>query len=131
MNPLAATRFAANLMVAAFGIGLLVIYVTRGGIRADLVLWLGGFAILGGVAQFAASILFPHSIQPAWDEMAVASHRGAYQFGYWCAVIAFWMLFFLTQHFEMSLEAALFSLGVLLICAPSIWMAAAALRERA
>ena len=129
MNPLAITRLAANLMVSAFGVGLLGVYVITQAVTPELVLWLGGLALLGGLSQFMVSVIFPRSIRPAWDEMVVASHRGAYQFGYWCTVIAFWVFFFLTQYSTMKLDGALLTLGVLLVCAPSVWMAVAALRK--
>lgn len=129
MNPLAITRLAANLMVTAFGVGLLGVYAFTQDVTAELVLWLGGLAVLGGLSQFMVSVIYPRSIRPAWDEMAVASHRGAYQFGYWCAVLAFWIFFFSTQYSTMNLEGALLALGILLICAPSAWMAVAALRK--
>ena len=129
MNPLAFTRLAANLLVAAFGAGLLGIYAFTQAVTAELVLWLGGLAVLGGLSQFIVSMIYPRSIRPAWDEMAVASHRGAYQFGYWCAVVAFWIIFFSTQSTATNTEGALLALGVLLICAPSAWMAAATLRK--
>lgn len=129
MNPLAITRLAANLMITAFGVGLLCVYAFTQAITAELVVWLGGLAVLGGVVQFLVSVIYPRSIRPTWDEMAVASHRGAYQFGYWCAVVAFWVFFFLTQYSTINLEGALLALGVLLICAPSAWMAVAALRK--
>lgn len=129
MNPLAIARLAANLMVAAFGLALLSVYAITQNITAELVVWLGGIAVLGGVAQFVVSAIYPRSIRPTWDEMAVASHRGAYQFGYWCAIVAFWIFFFSTQYSTMKLEGALLALGVLLISAPSAWMAVAALRK--
>lgn len=129
MNPLATTRLAANLLVTAFGLGLLALYGFTNTISSELVLWLGGLAILGGLSQFIVSVISPRSIRPAWDEMAAATHRGAYQFGYWCAVLGFWLFFFLTQYFETSLKGALLALGILLICAPSAWMAVAGLRK--
>ena len=129
MNPLAITRLAANLMVTAFGVGLLGVYAVTQAVTAELVVWLGGLAVLGGVAQFLVSVFFPRSIRPTWDEMAVASHRGAYQFGYWCAVLSFWGFFFSAQYSTANLDGAFLTLGVLLICAPSAWMAVAALRK--
>ncbi|WP_319773138.1 hypothetical protein [Breoghania sp.] len=129
MNPLAIARLATNIMVTAFGLALLSVYAFTQDLTAELVVWLGGVAVLGGVVQFVVSAIYPRSIRPTWDEMAVASHRGAYQFGYWCAVVAFWLFFFLTQYSTMNLEGALLALGVLLICAPSAWMAVAALRK--
>lgn len=129
MNPLAIARLATNIMVLAFGLALLSVYAFTQDLTAELVVWLGGVAVLGGVVQFVVSAIYPRSIRPTWDEMAVASHRGAYQFGYWCAVVAFWLFFFLTQYSTMNLEGALLALGVLLICAPSAWMAVAALRK--
>ena len=129
MSPLAIARLATNIMVTAFGLALLSVYAFTQDLTAELVVWLGGVAVLGGVVQFVVSAIYPRSIRPTWDEMAVASHRGAYQFGYWCAVVAFWLFFFLTQYSTMNLEGALLALGVLLICAPSAWMAVAALRK--
>nr|WP_320141228.1 hypothetical protein [uncultured Cohaesibacter sp.] len=129
MNPLTITRLVANLTVTASGVGLLGVYAFTQHFTAELVLWLSGLAVLGGLSQFMISVIYPRSIRPAWDEMAVASHRGAYQFGYWCAVVAFWIFFFLTRYSKLKQEGALLALGVLLISAPAAWMAVAALRK--
>ena len=92
---------------------------------------LGGFALLGGIAQFIVSILWPDNIKPTWDEQNVAAHKGAYQFGYWVALLAFWVLALLVQLQVITAAVAFLCLAPILIAAPSLWMVTATLMGRA
>ncbi len=131
MNTLTVARFTTNLLIGGAGVALFVYAILGTPSFPAWILIIGAIAVLGGVAQFVASILYPKTIRPAWDEQTVASHRGSYQFGYWMALIAFWLLFGLTQWGEVEAQTAFLWLGPILIATPSIWMIVATLSGRA
>ncbi|MES0808420.1 hypothetical protein ABLO27_02980 [Roseibium sp. SCPC15] len=131
MNALTLTRLAANLLLVCGIAGVLFSIAVGVPIESGYIIGLGAVAILGAVAQFVVSIFRPRAIRPSWDEQTVASHRGSYQFGYWAALIGFWVLFFLSQSRGLEASEALLWIGAVLICAPSVWMAIATFRGRA
>ena len=131
MNALSTTRFSANVLLGLAGALLLVAALVGKAPLPGWVLTIGAIALFGGVAQFIASVLSPKSIRPAWDEQTVASHRGSYQFGYWMALLAFWLFFALTQLGNLDPQTAFLWLGPVLIITPSVWMIIATLTGRA
>lgn len=125
MNLLTITRLVCNLMLSA-GAALLILYAISGrALEPTHLLAIGVLALAGGGAQFVVSIIRPRTIRPAWDEQTVASHRGSYQFAYWIALIGFWIFL------AADVQSAFLWTGVILICAPSVWMAIATLMGRA
>lgn len=122
MNTLSTTRFGANLLVGGAAIAVLCAGLIGAAVSPIWILSIGALAVVGAIAQIAASILRPAAIRPAWDEQAVASHRGSYQFGYWVALVAFWVFFVLTQWGGLDPQTAFLWMGPILIAAPSAWM---------
>jgi len=125
MNLLTLTRLACNILLISAGALLLVLALSGWVIGPLHLFYLGALAVAGGFVQFVMSVLRPKTIKPAWDEQTVASHRGAYQFGYWAALICFWVFL------AADVSGALLWTGIILVCAPSIWMAIATLSGRA
>jgi len=125
MNLLTIARLASNIALV-LGAVLLFSFVLLGReLEARHLLAFGALALAGGVLQFIVSLFRPKSIRPAWDEQTVASHRGSYQFGYWAALVGFWGLF------AFGVPEAFLITGIILICAPSVWMTVATLTGRA
>lgn len=131
MNALTWARLAANAVLTLGLFVMLAAILLNGPVSMSWVWALGGFALVGGLAQFVVSILKPGSIKPTWDEQNVAAHKGAYQFGYWAALLAFWVLVLLLQLQVITAAVAFLSLAPILIAAPSLWMVAATLMGRA
>ncbi len=125
MNLLTLTRLVCNIMLLIAAVGFLGLALAGQAPQFVYLLILGALAVLGGCAQFAVSVLRPRSIQPAWDEQTVAAHRGSYQFGYWAALLGFWTLL-ITGNSDDFIW-----LGVVLVCAPSVWMVVATMMGRA
>lgn len=131
MNPLATTRMIANLALVVTMLSLFTAAFLGQG-ASPIWVWLTvSVAIAGGVAQFLVSVLCPLSIRPAWDEQVVASHRASLQFGYWAALLLYFLLFMLTQFGSLSLGTAFLLVAPMLGAAPSMWMLGAAMMGRA
>ncbi len=131
MNPLATTRMIANLALVVTMLSLFTAAFLGQG-ASPIWVWLTvSVAIAGGVAQFLVSVLRPSSIRPAWDEQVVASHRASLQFGYWAALLLYFLLFMLTQFGSLSLGTAFLLVAPMLGAAPSMWMLGAAMMGRA
>lgn len=131
MNSLTNARLASNVLLVAAAATVLVSSIFAGSIKPNFLLAMGAVAVLAGLGQFVVSIIRPNAIKPAWDEQTVASHKASYQFGYWSALIGFWMCLAMNHWFGLDLSAAFLWLGVLLISVPSIWMIVATLSGRA
>lgn len=131
MNLLSTARLLANITLLILVAAILVFAMSGGPMQPNVLLVLGGVALFGGLVQFLVSALKPETIRPTWDEQNVASHRGAYQFGYWAALIGFWVVFAVNHWLAVDLESAFLWMGVILVSAPSAWMAMATILGRA
>lgn len=131
MNLLSTTRMASNITLIIAVAAIAVFAVLGGSVEPYLIVILGGIAVIGGIVQFAVSILRPGTIKPTWDEQNVASHRGSYQFGYWSALIGFWVFLALNHWLAVDFGTAFLWMGVILVSIPSIWMALATILGRA
>ncbi|NVK33182.1 MAG: hypothetical protein HWE23_01805 [Rhodobacteraceae bacterium] len=131
MNLLSTTRLAVNTTLVVAAAAITVFAVLGGSIESRSLILLGGIAVLGAIAQFAVSIVSPGTIRPTWDEQNVAAHRGSYQFGYWLALIGFWVFLGLNHWLAVDLETAFLWMGVILVSIPSVWMVLATLFGRA
>ena len=125
MNLLTIARLASNIALVLGAILLFSFVLLGRELNAAYLIAFGALALAGGVLQFIVSLFRPKSIRPAWDEQTVASHRGSYQFGYWATLVGFWCLF------ALGVPEAFLIIGIILICAPSAWMAVATLIGRA
>jgi len=131
MNNLTKVRLASNVVLVAAAGGLLLAMLRETETGPEWVLALAAAAILGGVAQFLVSVLQPKAIRPAWDEQTVATHRASYQFGYWAALVAFWSVFLVQLWRDTDPSGTFVVIGVILVAAPSLWMAIATFAGRA
>ena len=131
MNPLAMTRMIANLALVVTMLSSFIAAFLGHGVSPIWVWLTASVAIAGGVAQFLVSIIRPSSIRPAWDEQVVASHRASLQFGYWTALLLYFVLFLLTQLGSLGFGTAFLLLAPILSAAPSVWMLGAAMIGRA
>jgi len=132
-NPIATIRLISNLaIVAVTAAFVLLTLAAQVGASGKTGVWIiSGVAITAALLQSAAHLMFPQTIEPAWDEEVQHSNRASYLFGYWAVMATFLTLLAGTWAGVVDPAMAFYLLAPVLGAAPCGWMAVAALLGRA
>lgn len=132
MNPVTLARLGANisliLVVLAF---LAAMYLGSGKVSDGWAWIIGGVALAGAVGQIVASVIWPKSVGPAWDEQVIETQRTANSFGFFITLAMFLVFLILVINDMMRPDLAFYLMGAPLGIAPAIWMIVAHLQGRA